>query len=96
MAAYVVCIRSNTKDVAGLEKYAALARQAPVDKIQVVASSKSSRFEVLEGPEADAVVILRFPQMSDALEWYRSDAYQQALPHRLAVADYRTMIVEGP
>jgi uncharacterized protein (DUF1330 family) len=96
LGAVALSIASNTKDMSGLERYSALARGAPTDKIQIVASSKSSRFEVLEGPPTDAVVILRFPEMSDALEWYRSDAYQKALPHRLAVADYRTLIVEGP
>jgi uncharacterized protein (DUF1330 family) len=95
MAAYVIVIRSNTHDPAGLDTYSALARKAPIDKLEVVASSKNSKFQVLEGAAADAVVVLRFPQMSDALEWYNSDAYQKALPHRLAAADYRTVLVEG-
>jgi uncharacterized protein (DUF1330 family) len=97
MSAYVVCIRSNTKDPSGLERYAAIARGAPTSKIELVASTKlSPGFQVLEGPETDAVVIMRFPKMSDALEWYNSDAYQKALPHRLEVADYRTFLLEGP
>ena len=97
MSAYVVCIRSNTTDTSGLEKYAAIARNAPTEKIELVASTKlSPTFQVLEGPETDAVVIMRFPKMSDALEWYNSDAYQKALPHRLAVAEYRTFLLEGP
>jgi len=97
MAAYVIFVRSNTRDASGLEKYAALARQAPTEKIELVASTKGGgKFQVLEGPDTDAVVILRFPEMSDALEWYNSDAYQKALPHRLASADFRSFLIEGP
>jgi|RhiMethySRZTD1v2_1073278.scaffolds.fasta_scaffold4899413_1 uncharacterized protein (DUF1330 family) len=94
MAAYVVIIRNHTKDPAGLQKYAGLAREAPIAKLEIVAS-KTNKFQMLEGPPAEAVVILRFPEMQDALDWYNSDAYQKALPHRLAAADTRAFVVEG-
>jgi len=95
MTAYVVMIRNETLDPAGLAQYAALARDAPIDKLELVASSKTSKLQVLEGPEPEAVVIMRFPTMSDALEWYNSDAYQKALPHRLAAGNYRAFLVDG-
>jgi uncharacterized protein (DUF1330 family) len=77
-----------------MEQYAALARLAPISKIEILAS-KTCKFEVLEGPPPEAVVIMRFPTMSDALEWYRSDAYQKALPFRQASGDFRAFVVEG-
>jgi uncharacterized protein (DUF1330 family) len=95
MAAYVIFIREKVRDRAGLAKYSELASKAPLDKLEVLASSKTSKFQVLEGPPAEAVVILRFPSMSDALEWYNSDAYQKALPHRLAVGDFRGFLLDG-
>ena len=61
-----------------------------------ILAAKTGRFEVLEGGEtAEAVVVMRFPTWDDALAWYRSDAYQKALPHRQAAASYRAYLVEG-
>lgn len=94
VTAYVLIIRNKTTDPAGLARYAALARNAPNDKLEILAS-KTCKFQVLEGDAAEAVVLLRFPAMSDALDWYNSDAYQQALPHRLASGDFRMYVVEG-
>jgi uncharacterized protein (DUF1330 family) len=95
MSAYLVIVRSNTKDPAGLLKYAELARHSPHEKMEILAA-KTGRFEVLEGGEpAEAVVVMRFPTWDDALAWYRSDAYQKALPHRQAAASYRAYLVEG-
>jgi len=88
-------IRNETTDPSRLAQYAALAREAPIDKLELVASSKTAKLEVLEGPEPEAVVIMRFPTMGDALERYNSDAYQKALPHRLAAGNYRAFLVDG-
>ncbi len=95
MAAYVVMIRNTTTDVSGLQQYAALSRGAPLSKLEIVASSKTSKFQSLEGPIPEAIVIMRFPTMSDALEWYRSDAYQRALPHRLASGEFTSVVIDG-
>jgi uncharacterized protein (DUF1330 family) len=94
MTAYVLIVRNKTTDPSGMAKYAALASTAPNDKLEVLAS-KTCKFQVLEGSEAEAVVVLRFPTMNDALDWYNSDAYQKALPHRLASGDFRMYVVEG-
>ena len=94
MSAYIVIIRTETKEPAGMDRYRAIAKDVPPLKMEILAA-KTSRFEVLEGPEMESIVIMRFPSMEDALEWYESDAYQEALPHRLAAADFRTVLVEG-
>jgi uncharacterized protein (DUF1330 family) len=94
MAAYIVVVRSNTRDPSGLEKYASIAREAPIDKLQIVAA-KTNRWQVLEGPAADALAILRFPTWDDALAWYNSDAYSKARPYRQAASDCRAFIIEG-
>jgi uncharacterized protein (DUF1330 family) len=51
--------------------------------------------EQLEGEPADGVVILEFADMAAAREWYFSEDYQSRVPHRMAAAPYRAMLVEG-
>ena len=94
MAAYIVFVRDKTKDPAGMAKYAALARQSPVGKLEILAA-KTGRQQVLEGSPAEAVVIMRFPTWDDALEWYNSDAYQKARQIRQASADVRAFLLQG-
>jgi len=50
---------------------------------------------VLEGNEIEGAVILRFPDMAAARDWYNSPVYQEALQHRLKGANYRAFIIEG-
>ncbi|MFD7024996.1 DUF1330 domain-containing protein [Promicromonospora sukumoe] len=94
MSAYVVMLRESVTDPAGLEVYAAAARKAragheitPVIGYGVVTT--------LEGEPLDGILVNRFPSTEAALAWYHSPAYQDALPHRQAAADYRVLIVPG-
>ena len=44
--------------------------------------------ETLEGTApGSSVVLLKFPDNETAMRWYRSDAYQKAIPIRYAAAD---------
>lgn len=95
MAAFVVFVRSNTTDPSGLDRYASIAKDAPISKLQLVASSKISPLQVLEGPDPDSVVIMQFPTKQDALEWYESEAYQKARPFRMAVSECQAYLLEG-
>ena len=94
MTAYIVLIRNETHDPEGMKAYAALAPKAPIDQLEI-AAAKTNWFEVLEGEEAEAVVILKFPDRKAANRWYRSPEYQAAVKHRLASGSYRTVMVEG-
>ena len=49
----------------------------------------------LEGEAPEGVVMLEFPTIEDARTWYNSPGYQAALPHRLACAEWRTVLVDG-
>jgi len=51
--------------------------------------------EVMEGDAADGVVILEFPSMEAARDWYGSSEYQSAIAHRKLAAEYRVVLVEG-
>ena len=55
----------------------------------------NGQLEVLEGNEIEGAVILRFPDMAAARDWYHSPAYQEALQHRLKGATYRVFMIEG-
>lgn len=94
MAGYVVFIRNQLRDQAGIDTYHEIVKDSPMEKLRILAPS-GSRFEMLEGPSAEAVVLLRFPTMEDALEWYNSEPYQRGLPYRVAAGDYRVLVVEG-
>lgn len=94
MTAYVVMIRDRMIDPEAMATYAQLARKA-----RGGTSPKPLAFygalEVLEGTDADGMVILAFEDMQAARRWYGSPAYQEALPHRLRGAEYRVLLVDG-
>ncbi|HXQ99802.1 MAG TPA: DUF1330 domain-containing protein [Pseudomonas sp.] len=94
MSAYVIFIRENTLDPAQMQEY---ANQAPAARTghDITRLAFYGEFEALEGPSAEGVAILRFPDMGAARAWYHSPAYQQAREHRLKGADYRMLLVEG-
>jgi uncharacterized protein (DUF1330 family) len=94
MSAYVVMLRERVTDPAELALYASSARAARAgpDLTPVVGYGA---IETLEGTAFDGVLIHRFENAQDARTWYESPAYQAALPHRRAGADYRVFIVEG-
>jgi uncharacterized protein (DUF1330 family) len=94
MFAYVVFIREKTLDPDELAIYSSMA-PAGLAGHPVTPLVKYGRYEVIEGPEAEGVVILRFPSIEEAKDWYYSVAYQEALQHRLKGGVYRGIIVEG-
>ena len=52
--------------------------------------------EALEGtPPGRSVVLLKFPDNDAALRWYRSEAYQKAIPMRHAAADTADLAGDG-
>lgn len=92
--AYVILIRERMIDAAEFATYGQKAREARGGHA-VTPLAFYGRQEVLEGPQVEGAVILQFPSFAEAQAWYRSPAYQDALKHRLAGAEYRVMIVEG-
>jgi uncharacterized protein (DUF1330 family) len=93
-AAYVLFIRERTRDAAELRAYSPKAA-ASLDGHPVTKLAVYGRQEVLEGPQAEGVAIVRFPSFAEAKAWYDSPAYRAAREHRLKGADYRAILVEG-
>lgn len=94
MSAYIVFQRVKTMDQASLDQYAASVSASFQDReVQFLATYGEQ--ETLEGPPMEGVVILQFPDMASARDWYHSDAYQSAAKHRFAGAEYHATLVNG-
>ncbi|WP_130833457.1 DUF1330 domain-containing protein [[Erwinia] mediterraneensis] len=94
MTAYAIFIRDNTIDQQEMDTYSEMAGKARGDH-PLTALVAYGDIEVLEGQDAEGVVLLQFPNMEAARAWYHSPAYQEAKTHRLKGANYRVMLVEG-
>jgi uncharacterized protein (DUF1330 family) len=94
MSAYVVFIRDRIKDPKELELYGQKGANS-ADGHALKALAVYGAGETWEGPKADGVVILEFPTLQEARNWYHSPVYQAASVHRIRGADYRVMLVEG-
>lgn len=94
MSAYIVFQRIRTIDQESLDRYAAnVSASFPNRDVQFIVTY--GEHETLEGPPIEGIVILQFPDMSSAKDWYYSDAYQSAAKHRFAGAEYHATLVEG-
>ena len=92
MPAYAIFIRNSTGDAEGLKTYGGLAAKA---RGSFKPLAVYGPIETIEGETSEGVVLLQFETMADAHAWYNSPAYQEALPHRKASADYRVLFFEG-
>lgn len=94
MAAYVVMIKDETLDKDELTTYAQKAGEARGDH-QINPLAFYGDLQVLEGRDAEGVVVLEFADVEAAKAWYFSPAYQEAKAHRLKGANYRVLLVNG-
>ena len=94
MAAYAIFIREgDIVDPEAMAAYQSGNSSAPPDsglKPLVVYGA----MEWLEGEPADGIVILEFPDMQKARDWYYGD-YQERAKLRQKAAPYRAVLVEG-
>lgn len=94
MTAYAVMIRERTTDPAELDLYRQKAPAAREGR-DMTPLAFYGKFELLEGPAMEGAVILSFPSMAAAREWYMSPAYQAAVSHRFKGAEFRVFLIEG-
>ncbi|MGR6317602.1 DUF1330 domain-containing protein [Micromonospora soli] len=73
-----------------------------IDKIQATLDPYQGRFrvhggtpEVIEGEWPGTVVIIEFPDVEHARDWYASPAYQEILPLRLRHLPGSAIIIQG-
>ena len=94
MPAYAIFIKNKTVDPEELKTYGQKAGGAGAGH-PITALAFYGPLEVLEGDDAEGVVLLQFPDMDAAKAWYHSPAYQDAKQHRLKGADYRVILAQG-
>lgn len=94
MSAYIILIREKMRDEEAFKAYGAAAAAAR-EGHDLTPLAFYGAHEVLEGAAAEGVVIIRFPDMAAARQWYDSPAYTEAKKHRFQGADYRVLLVEG-
>ncbi len=94
MSAYIVFQRVKTIDQESLDRYATNVSASFRERdVQFLATYGEQ--ETLEGPPTEGTVILQFPDMASARDWYHSDAYQSAAKHRFAGSEYHATLVNG-
>mgnify|MGYP006053525459 CR=1 FL=1 len=95
MPAYIIVMREEpVRDADAMHQYQTLTRQVQTE-IRPLPRVIYGTVEGLEGEAPDGVVMLEFPSLQEAHDWYHSGDYQRALPHRLQAAKHRAFIVDG-
>ena len=91
---YVV-LTEAIHDPAGMDAYGQASMPSIIEaKAKVLAVDE--QVEVLEGEwHGTRTVIVEFDSVDAAREWYRSDAYQAALPLRQGASECNVAIVSG-
>jgi uncharacterized protein (DUF1330 family) len=95
MAAYVISEISAILDPILMEKYRALA-QTTIKKYGGRYVVRVGAIDKVEGESApNAIVIVEFPTMERARQWYQSPEYAEALAIRRKALNRRLLFVEG-
>jgi uncharacterized protein (DUF1330 family) len=95
MAAYIISEISAILDPALMEQYQTLA-QTTIKQYGGRYVVRGGAIEKVEGESApQAIVIVEFPTMAKAREWYRSPEYAEALAIRPKALTRRLLFVEG-
>jgi len=95
VAAYIVFTREKVRNPQEFKLYQEGPRPDPTaHPLEVLALY--GKIETLEGPSTEGAVILKFPTVDAAKDWYSSPVYQDVARHRFLGADYRVFVVEGP
>jgi uncharacterized protein (DUF1330 family) len=91
-----VIVELSVVDADHYERYKALA-EASVIAHGGTYKVRGGKIESLEGePVTDRVVLLEFPDIATARNWYHSPGYQAAVPLRQAAAETsRFFFIEG-
>ena len=94
MSAYVIA-NVTVKDPVRYEDYRRLVTPT-VAKYGGRFIARGGKVEVLEGEwQPNRLVLLEFPSMDQAREWYHSPEYAPALAMRLKCASAKLILVEG-
>ncbi|MEK9285114.1 DUF1330 domain-containing protein [Bradyrhizobium sp. ISRA442] len=94
MAAYVIS-EVEMRDVASFEAYRTLAAKT-IAQYGGRYLVRGGAADVVEGgPPPRTIIIVEFPSMARAREWYASPEYAEALKLRRTALERRLLFVEG-
>ena len=94
MPAYVIS-EVEARDAATLEAYRTLAAQTIAQSDGRYLARGGAADVVEGGPPPKTIIIVEFPTMARAREWYASAEYAEALKLRRTALERRLMFVEG-
>ena len=95
MAAYVISEVTDIVDPTLMERYRNLA-QITIAKYDGRYIVRGGAMEAIEGDWApERIIVVEFPTMAKAKEWYRSPEYGEALKIRSGALRRRLIFVEG-
>lgn len=95
MSALVIVEVREVHDAEAMKRYAEKAG-ATIKKYGGVYRSVRGKTEVLEGDwYPGPMVILEFPSLDRARQWYASDDYQPLIQERASAASLNLIFVEG-
>jgi len=94
MSAYMIVFLESVTDPAELAEYRRIGLPT-LEGSKARFLVRNGKFEMIEGSAPQGVLMLEFPTMADAKQWYYSPRYQEALQHRYAGAQCRALLVEG-
>lgn len=94
MPAYVIS-EVEARDRGAMEAYRTLAAQT-IARYGGRYLARGGTAEIVEGgPSPKTIIIVEFPSMARAREWYASPEYAEALKLRQTALERRLMFVEG-
>lgn len=94
MTAYIVFTRERMRNKPDYDTYASQSR-ATLEGHTFKRLAAYGKCETFEGAPVDGAVILEFPTMQAAKDWYNGPEYSRVRVDRFKGADYRVFIVEG-
>jgi len=95
MSAYVIFVVNEENDAQTMKEYRENSRSSLDGRAVKVITLPSCEKEVLEGDDVACIVILEFPDMQQARDWYNSEEYQKWAPLRKSVSKGSAFIVNG-
>ena len=94
MSAYMIFTREKTTDQKEMDIYSKAAGPTmaghPGKRLAFYGNH-----EDLEGAPTEGTVILEFPTLEAAKDWYDSPAYREVREHRFKGAKYHVILIEG-
>lgn len=95
MPAYLFALRKEpVRDADAMAEYQRRTRNIKAG-FDMVPRIVYGDVQTLEGVAPDGVILLEFPSVEEARDWYNNPEYQDAVPFRQQAADYDVFIVQG-